>query len=47
LLDPRSATDYRDRGNYFLKKSRSDLAERAFREASRLDSRHGSPMHWP
>ena len=47
LLDPRSAADYRDRGNYFLKKSRSDLAERAFREASRLDSRHGSPMHWP
>jgi hypothetical protein len=44
LLDPHSAADYRDRGNYFLKKSRPDLAGRAFREAIRLDSRtHSAP----
>jgi hypothetical protein len=47
LLDPRSAADYRDRGSYFLKKSRPDLAERSFREASRLDPRHQSPVLRP
>jgi V8-like Glu-specific endopeptidase len=39
LLDPHSAADYRERGNYFCRKSRPNLANLAFDKAVRLDPR--------